>query len=153
MYTNRARPMKTPIQSKGLKPLLSRSRFFSSFSDSSLESRFNSSSLSLITEVLSNSLVLSSLDFLDDLEREVFKTFGEISQLSVIQQAAQRQKFICQSQSLNITIHPNTPTKDINKLYLTAHELGVKSLYYQHSVNAAQEFNRSLLTSCATCEG
>ena len=92
------------------------------------------------------------LDFLSDHEKEVFKTFAEISQLSIIQQAAQRQSFIDQSQSLNLMIHPDTPTKDINKLYLTAWELGVKSLYYQHSVNAAQELNRNLLT-CSSCEG
>lgn len=92
------------------------------------------------------------LDVLSDHEKEVFKTFSEISQLAVIQQAAQRQSFIDQSQSLNLMIHPNTPTKDVNKLYLTAWELGVKSLYYQNSVNAAQELNRDLLT-CSSCEG
>ena len=92
------------------------------------------------------------LDFLTDHEKDVFKTFSEISQLAVVQQAAQRQRWICQSQSLNLMIHPLTPTKDINQLYLTAEELGVKSLYYQHNVNAAQEFNRELLT-CSTCEG
>ena len=90
------------------------------------------------------------LAFLTDHEREVFKTMSEISQLAIIQQAASRQKYIDQSQSLNIMIHPNTPTKDINKLYLTAAELGVKSLYYQYSVNAAQEFNRELL-ECSAC--
>lgn len=92
------------------------------------------------------------LDCLDDNEKEVFKTFSEISQLAVIQQAAQRQSFIDQSQSLNLMIHPDTPTKDVNKLYLTAWELGVKSLYYQNSVNAAQQLNRDLLT-CSSCEG
>lgn len=92
------------------------------------------------------------LEFLSEEEKDIFKTFSEISQLSIIQQAAQRQKFIDQSQSLNIMIHPSTPTKDINTLYLTAAELGVKSLYYQHSVNAAQEFNRNLL-NCSSCEG
>lgn len=92
------------------------------------------------------------LECLTDNEKEVFRTFGEISQLAVIQQAAQRQSFIDQSQSLNLMIHPDTPTKDINKLYLTAWELGVKSLYYQNSVNAAQELNRDLLT-CSSCEG
>lgn len=93
------------------------------------------------------------LEFLSEEEKEVFRTFSEISQLSVIQQAGQRQKFIDQGQSINILIHPKTPVKDINKLYLTAIELGIKSLYYQHSVNAAQEFNRNLLTECSSCEG
>lgn len=92
------------------------------------------------------------LEFLTEEEKEVFKTFGEISQLAIIQQAAQRQNFIDQSQSLNLVIHPDTPTKDINQLYMTAWELGVKSLYYQNSVNAAQELNRNLLT-CSSCEG
>ena len=90
------------------------------------------------------------LAFLTPHEREVFKTMGEISQLAIIQQAASRQVFIDQSQSLNLMIHPDTPTKDVNKLYLTAAELGVKSLYYQYSVNAAQEFNRELL-ECSSC--
>tara|TARA_R110000822_G_scaffold5266_11_gene22625 strand:+ start:2333 stop:3997 length:1665 start_codon:yes stop_codon:yes gene_type:complete len=92
------------------------------------------------------------LEFLSDLERDVFKTFSEISQLAVIQQAAQRQPFIDQSQSLNLMIHPKTSTKDVNKLHLTAWELGVKTLYYQNSVNAAQELNRDLL-NCSSCEG
>jgi ribonucleoside-diphosphate reductase alpha chain len=102
--------------------------------------------------ILINDGSVQHLNFLSDLEKDVFKTFSEISQLSIIQQAAQRQKYIDQGQSLNIMIHPKTSVKDINKLYLTAHELGIKSLYYQFSVNAAQEFNRNLLT-CSTCEG
>lgn len=93
------------------------------------------------------------LEFLSEHEKDVFKTFSEISQLTIIQQAAQRQAYIDQGQSLNLMIHPKTPTKDINNLYMTAIELGIKSLYYQFSINAAQEFNRSLLTTCASCEG
>lgn len=85
-------------------------------------------------------------------EKDVFKTFEEISQLVVIQQAAQRQRYIDQGQSINVMIHPKTSAKDINQLYLTAHELGVKGLYYQFSSSAAQEFNRSLLTGCTSCE-
>lgn len=88
---------------------------------------------------------------LTDLERDVYKTFGEISQLAIIQQAAQRQKYIDQSQSLNLLIHPNTPTKELNQLYMTAIDLGIKTFYYQKSLNAAQIFNRDLL-SCSNCE-
>ena len=95
---------------------------------------------------------VKTLNFLTDEEKEVFKTFREVSQLSIVQQAASRQKFICQSQSLNLTIDPRTPTKDVNELYLTAAELGVKSLYYQNNVNAAQEFKRNLNT-CNSCDG
>lgn len=92
------------------------------------------------------------LEQLSEQEKEVFKTFAEISQLAVIQQAAQRQKYIDQGQSINVMIHPNTPTRDINQLYLIAAELGLKSIYYQHSISAAQNFNRNLL-NCSSCEG
>jgi ribonucleoside-diphosphate reductase alpha chain len=89
--------------------------------------------------------------FLDDKEREVFKTFPEINQMIVIQQAAARGRYIDQGQSLNIMIHPDTPVKDINMMYVEAWKLGIKTLYYQHSMNAAQQFNRKLLV-CETCE-
>jgi ribonucleoside-diphosphate reductase alpha chain len=92
------------------------------------------------------------LDFLSDEERDTFKTFSEISQMTLVQQAAQRQAYIDQGQSLNLMIHPETPVRDINLLVLRAAELGIKSLYYQYSVNAAQEFNRELLLSCRVCE-
>lgn len=92
------------------------------------------------------------LDGLSDNEKLVFKTFSEISQMDIIKQAADRQQYIDQGQSLNLMIHPATPTKDINKLYIEAWSLGIKTLYYQHSINAAQEFNRELLT-CVSCEG
>ena len=49
-------------------------------------------------------------------------------------------------------VHPATPAKDLNQLYLTAEELGLKSIYYQYSMSAAQVFNRNLL-SCSSCEG
>lgn len=91
------------------------------------------------------------LDVLLDEEKRVFATFAEVSQLDLIVLAGQRQELIDQSQSLNLLVHPDTPTKDLNRLHLEAWERGVKTLYYQHSTNAAQEFNRDLLT-CSACE-
>lgn len=102
--------------------------------------------------ILHNDGSVQHLAQLTDEEKEVFKTFSEISQLSVIQQAAQRQKYIDQGQSINIMVHPATPAKDLNQLYLTAEALGLKSIYYQYSMSAAQVFNRNLL-SCSSCEG
>jgi ribonucleoside-diphosphate reductase alpha chain len=90
------------------------------------------------------------LNFLSDQEKEVFKTYQEISQLDIIYQAAARQEYIDQGQSLNMMIHPDTPIKDVNKLYIEAYRAGVKSLYYQHSMNAAQKFNQKLV--CSSCE-
>lgn len=102
--------------------------------------------------ILHNDGSVQHLEQLSDHEKDVFKTFAEISQLSVIQQAAQRQKYIDQGQSINLMIHPATPARDLNQLYLTAEELGLKSIYYQNSMSAAQVFNRNLL-SCSSCEG
>lgn len=91
------------------------------------------------------------LDFLSDEEKAVFKTYPEIDQMAIIHQAATRQTYIDQSQSLNIIIHPDTPAKEINKLYIDAWKLGVKTLYYQHSMNAAQMLNQK--QNCEACEG
>ena len=93
-----------------------------------------------------------SVQHLDFPTKEVFKSFIEISPKEIIIQAAQRQKYIDQSQSLNLMIHPNVPAKDINQLYLFAHESGVKTLYYQFSMSSAQSFARNIL-ECASCEG
>lgn len=90
------------------------------------------------------------LNFLSSEEKDVFKTFAEISQKEVLIQAAQRQKFIDQGQSINLKIHPKTPTKDVNSLILFAAENGIKGLYYQHSLNAAQAYSNQL--TCASCE-
>lgn len=101
--------------------------------------------------ILLNNGSVQHLDFLNQHEKDVFKTFSELSQVEIIRQAADRQKFIDQSQSLNLMIHPKTPVKDINKLYIDAWGAGIKSLYYAHSSNAAQEFRRELMT-CSSCE-
>ena len=92
------------------------------------------------------------LAFLTQEEKDVFKTFGEISQKEIIIQAAQRQRYIDQGQSLNIMIPPNTKPKDVNELMIFAWEQGIKSLYYQRSANPAQELARSIL-NCSSCEG
>jgi ribonucleoside-diphosphate reductase alpha chain len=85
------------------------------------------------------------LDFLTSHEKDVFRTFSEIDQKVIIEQAADRQKYIDQAQSLNIMIDPAIATKDLNALYLYAWEKGIKTLYYQHSMNAAQQFGRKKL--------
>jgi ribonucleoside-diphosphate reductase alpha chain len=92
------------------------------------------------------------LEFLNDKEKEVFRKFSEIPQMAIIQQAAQRQEYIDQGQSINISIDPDEVSiKEINKLYIEAWKRGVKSLYYQKSVNAAQKFSRDIL-DCNVCE-
>lgn len=91
------------------------------------------------------------LDFLTANEKDVFKTFSEIAPISIVQQAAARQKYIDQSQSLNILIAPEVPAKDVNALIIEGWRLGVKTFYYQRSANPAQQLVRDIMT-CASCE-
>ena len=92
-----------------------------------------------------------SCQHLDFPTKEVFKSFIEIVPKELVLQAAQRQQFIDQSQSLNLMIHPSVEVKDINKLYIYAWESGVKTLYYQLSQSAAQSFSREI-NECKNCE-
>ena len=88
---------------------------------------------------------------LSEEEKAVFKTFKEISQLEIIQQAAIRQKYIDQAQSLNLNIPANLPVKDVNMLMIEAWKLGVKTLYYQRSQSVSKEFIANMV-SCSSCE-
>ncbi|MGB5405147.1 ribonucleoside-diphosphate reductase subunit alpha [Robiginitalea sp.] len=90
------------------------------------------------------------LEFLTEHEKDVFRTYAEIDQLAIIYQAANRQNHIDQGQSVNILVHPDTPVKEINKVHVSAWKLGLKSLYYQHSMNAAQKFRQK--KDCVSCE-
>lgn len=103
------------------------------------------------SSILVNNGSVQHLEFLSEHEKAVFRTFSEISQVDVIKMAGQRAKYIDQGQSLNIMVHPDTPSNEINKLHMLAFDEGIKGLYYQYSINAAQEFNKNLLT-CSSCE-
>jgi ribonucleoside-diphosphate reductase alpha chain len=102
-------------------------------------------------DILTHGGSVQHLDFLSQEEKDVFKTFGEISQKEIVIQAAQRQKYIDQGQSLNLMIAPTAKPKEVNELLIFAWEQGIKSLYYQRSANPAQELARSILT-CSSCE-
>ena len=91
------------------------------------------------------------LDFFTEHEKNVFKTFAELSQKEVMIHAAQRQTYIDQGQSLNLMIPAGTKPKEINELMIFAWKQGIKSLYYQRSSNPSQDLARSILT-CSSCE-
>ncbi len=90
------------------------------------------------------------LDFLSDHEKLVFKTAKEVNQEEIIIQAAHRQQYIDQGQSINLFISPDKTAKDVNKLILLAHKMGLKSLYYQHNTSAVQNLTKEL--TCVSCE-
>ena len=102
--------------------------------------------------IMLNNGSVNHLKELDDNEKAVFKTFKELSQLEIIQQAAIRQKYIDQAQSLNLNIPSNLPVKDVNNLIIEAWKLGVKTLYYQRSQSVSKEMVTNLV-SCSSCEG
>jgi ribonucleoside-diphosphate reductase alpha chain len=74
-----------------------------------------------------------NLNFLTEEEKKIFKTGYELDMKELIIQAADRQKYICQSQSLNLFLKSPISGKQLNDVHVLAHELGVKSLYYLRS--------------------
>ena len=105
----------------------------------------------IMEDIRNNDGSVQHLDFLSEREKEVFKTYGEINQYNIIEQASTRQHFIDQGQSLNIMVNPQQITAEqLNEIHLFAWANGIKSLYYQHGTNAAQQFNLDKL--CINCE-
>jgi ribonucleoside-diphosphate reductase alpha chain len=102
--------------------------------------------------ILVNGGSVQHLQELTEDEKNVFKTFEEISQKEIVIQAAQRQKYIDQGQSLNLMIPHDASPKDVNTLLLFGWEQGIKTFYYQRSSNPSQKLARSIL-SCKSCEG
>jgi ribonucleoside-diphosphate reductase alpha chain len=91
------------------------------------------------------------LDFMTSHEKDVYKTFSEIAPISIVQQAAARQKYVDQAQSLNLLIAPEVSAKDVNALIIEGWRLGVKTFYYQRSTNPAQQLVRDIM-NCVVCE-
>jgi ribonucleoside-diphosphate reductase alpha chain len=76
---------------------------------------------------------VQDLSCLSDSEKEIFRTAREIDQFELIKQAADRQEFICQGQSLNLFVDPESDPAYIMRLHLSAWKMGLKSLYYLKS--------------------
>ena len=84
-------------------------------------------------------------------EKDVFETFKEISPMEIVTQAAQRQQYIDQAQSLNLNIPSTMPIKDVNKVMIEAWKMGVKTLYYQRSQSVSKELMINFV-NCSSCE-
>jgi ribonucleoside-diphosphate reductase alpha chain len=105
------------------------------------------------------------LDFLDDWTKDVFKTAVEIDQRWVIELAADRQEFICQSQSLNVFFPANVSKQELHAMHIMAWKRGVKTLYYLRSeaYKRAETISDEVLRArifesidddgCLACEG
>jgi ribonucleoside-diphosphate reductase alpha chain len=112
--------------------------------------------------ITNNNGSVQHLDFLDSNEKRVFKTAREIDQGVLIQQAAQRQQFVDQGQSLNLFFNANLDPKEFYKLHLEAWKLGINTLYYTRtsSILKADISSRSVENevkkepeTCLACEG
>lgn len=97
---------------------------------------------------------VQGLKFLTSEEKELFKTAREINQFAIINQAAQRQKYIDQSQSLNLFFTAGTSVKYFNDVHIHAWQSGIKTLYYVRSESGLKgsEVNYTK-DDCKACEG
>jgi len=122
------------------------------------------------SSIIANDGSAQHLTFLDEYTRDVFKTSMEIDQRWIIEHAADRQKFIDQSQSLNVFFRPTSRIKYLHAVHFMAWKLGLKTLYYCRSEKLAkadkvsEKIERSIIQeidlhaiiegeNCLACEG
>lgn len=86
-------------------------------------------------------------------EKELFLTFPEINQLELVRQAAIRQRYIDQTQSLNLSFDVNDSPKWINQVHIEAWKLGVKTLYYLRTDSVIKGDLGSRQADCVSCDG
>jgi ribonucleoside-diphosphate reductase alpha chain len=87
------------------------------------------------TAITVNKGSVQHLDFLDEQEKAVFKTAFELDQRWVVEHAADRTPFICQSQSVNLFLPADVHKRDLHQIHYQAWKKGVKSLYYCRSLS------------------
>jgi ribonucleoside-diphosphate reductase alpha chain len=87
------------------------------------------------TSITVNKGSVQHLDFLDEQEKAVFKTAFELDQRWVVEHAADRTPFICQSQSVNVFLPADVHKRDLHQIHFQAWKKGVKSLYYCRSLS------------------
>lgn len=111
----------------------------------------NRNNKKVINSIIDNKGSVSHLEFLTDEEKEVFKTAFEIDQRSIINLAAQRQKYIDQGQSLNLFFSADESEEYIGEIHREAFlNPWIKSLYYIRSEAGVQAAKQ---TECEACEG
>jgi len=115
--------------------------------------------------IVTNGGSVQHLDFLSDEEKAVFKTAIEMNQRHLVDLAADRQQYICQSQSLNLFLPPDVDTKTLHGIHLRAWKGKVKTLYYMRSQalkkveNLSSQIERTIRqdyqqeeATCVACE-
>jgi len=92
-------------------------------------------------------------EILSEEDKEVFLTFAETNQLELVRQAAIRQKYIDQTQSLNLVFAPTDSPKWINQVHMEAWKLGIKTLYYLRTDSVIKGDLGSRTSECISCDG
>ena len=124
------------------------------------------------SSIITNGGSVQHLDFLSQEIKDVFKTAIEIDQLVLVEQAADRQEYLCQGQSLNLFFPAGADKKDLHRAHFAAWKLGTKGLYYlrtetsQRAENVSMKVSRDALKDfetqtmeaqsqdeCVACEG
>ena len=93
------------------------------------------------SSITTNEGSVQHLDFLSDDEKQVFKTAFELDQRWLIEHAADRAGYICQSQSLNVFLPGDVHKRDLHQVHMMAWKKGVKSLYYCRSKSIQRSEN------------
>lgn len=113
-------------------------------------------------EIVANKGSVQHLDILTPEEKEVFKTAVEINQSWVVEHAAERQQFVCQSQSVNLFFPPDVNKGDLHNVHMLAWAKNLKTLYYLRSEaisradNVSSKVKREIIfeqEDCLACEG
>jgi len=108
------------------------------------------------SDIITNGGSVQHLDFLSDEVKDVFKTAIELDQMSLVEQGADRQEYLCQGQSLNLFFPAGAEKKDLHKAHFAAWKLGTKGLYYlrtetsQRAENVAKKVTREALADYET---
>ena len=112
--------------------------------------------------IVTNKGSVQHLDCLSEDEKEVFKTAVEINQSWVIEHASERQRYICQSQSINLFFPPDVNKGELHNVHMLAWAKNLKTLYYLRSEaisradNVSNKIKREIIfeqQECLSCEG
>ncbi len=95
------------------------------------------------SSITTNQGSVSHLDFLTDIEKDVFKTAFELDQKWIIELSGDRTPYISQAQSVNLFLPADVHKKELHRIHFDAWKKGLKSLYYcrSKSIQRAENVN------------
>jgi len=119
------------------------------------------------TSIITNGGSVQHLDFINDSMKEVFRTAIEINQRVIIEQGGDRQKYLCQGQSLNIFFPAGASKNYLHDVHMKAWKEECKGLYYLRTetshraenvaekvkLNKLKDYSEVAEEDCAACEG